>query len=118
MACLLLRHLAPIGLIITAVLELIAATQPASDVTTTDMKKQKASLQPVGPLCLIFLCKFLIYFQVFNFFSPIALHSLVGLENGAMLLLGGINQQSNQRQTGIWMLKDDAWSRIGELLQV
>ena len=111
-------HLAPIGLIITAVLEFIAATQPASDLTTTFMKRRKASLQLVGLLCPNFLCKFQIYFQVLNFFSPITFHSLVGLENGAMLLLGGLDQQSYEMQTGIWMLKDDAWSRIGELMQV
>ena len=82
------------------------------------MKRRKASLQLVGLLCPIFLCKFQTSFQVINFFSPIAFHSLVGLENGAMLLLGGQDQQSNEYQTGIWMLKDDAWSRIGELSKV
>ena len=35
-----------------------------------------------------------------------------------MLLFGGYNYQSNEFETGIWMLKDDNWSRIGELLQV
>jgi len=43
-------------------------------------------------------------------------HSLVGLDNGAMLLLGGIDWGSGgDAQTGIWELKDDQWSRIGEL---
>ena len=54
----LLRHLAPIGLINTALLDFIAATQPALDAGTTIMKKRKAFLRPVGRLCLIFLCKF------------------------------------------------------------
>jgi len=50
-----------------------------------------------------------------------ALHSLVGLENGAMLLLGGRDWgsggQIGEVTTGIWELKEEKWSRIGELLQ-
>jgi len=42
-------------------------------------------------------------------------HSLIGLDNGAMLLLGGMDWGSQSVQTGIWELKDDQWSRIGEL---
>merc|ERR1712037_1029290 len=37
--------------------------------------------------------------------------------NGAMLLLGGYNPQSDEVQSGIWILKNDVWSRIGDLLQ-
>jgi len=49
----------------------------------------------------------------------ISSHSLVGLQNGAMLLLGGrdwgsYSVQSWTLQAGIWQLKDDQWSRIGE----
>jgi len=45
----------------------------------------------------------------------ISSHSLVGLDNGAMLLLGGEDWGSGgYAQTGIWQLKEDQWSRIGE----
>merc|ERR1712127_389684 len=45
----------------------------------------------------------------------ISSHSLVGLDNGAMLLLGGYDWGSGgEAQTGIWQLKEDQWSRIGE----
>ena len=50
-----------------------------------------------------------------------ALHSLVGLDNGAMLLLGG-RKDGATFQTGIWQLKEEQngaeWSRIGELSKV
>ena len=55
-------------------------------------------------------------FYVFNFLSPITLYSLIGLENGAMLLFGGWDE-SQKVQSGIWEL-DDKWTRIGELAQV
>jgi len=42
-------------------------------------------------------------------------HSLVGLDNGAMLLLGGRDWGSESFQTWIWELKEDQWIRIGEL---
>jgi len=45
----------------------------------------------------------------------LAYHSLVGLENGAMLLLGGFDYGSGSQQTGIWELQEEYWSRIGEL---
>ena len=48
-------------------------------------------------------------------FRPIEGHSLVGLENGAMLLLGGVAPGS---QSGIWELKNDEWTRLGELKKV
>ena len=57
-------------------------------------------------------------FQDFYFFRKISDHSLVGLENGAMLLLGGYDFGSGSEQTGIWELKDEEWSRIGEFLKV
>merc|ERR1712071_460670 len=45
----------------------------------------------------------------------ISSHSLVGLDNGAMSLLGGYDWGSGgEAQTGIWQLKEDQWSRIGE----
>jgi hypothetical protein len=44
----------------------------------------------------------------------ISYHSLVGLDSGAMLLLGG-RDNGGAAQTGIWQLKVGQWSRIGEL---
>ncbi|CBY10668.1 unnamed protein product [Oikopleura dioica] len=41
-------------------------------------------------------------------------HSLVGLENQSMLLIGGADYAA---QTGIWQLKDGNWNQIGELLK-
>jgi len=46
----------------------------------------------------------------------ISAHSLVGLENESMLLIYGVHPQ-NQYQQGIWQLRDDVWSRIGEMQQ-
>jgi hypothetical protein len=61
----------------------------------------------------------LIIFEDFYVFRRISQHSLVGLDNGAMLLLGGRdNGSGGAAQTGIWELKNDQWSRIGELLKV
>jgi hypothetical protein len=41
------------------------------------------------------------------------------LDNGAILLLGGYDWGSGgASQTGIWELKNDQWSRIGELSKV
>jgi len=55
-----------------------------------------------------------------DFSFSIAYHSLVGLDNGAILLLGGRNlDEEGSYQTGIWQLKEEqngaVWSRIGEL---
>ncbi|CBY14281.1 unnamed protein product [Oikopleura dioica] len=45
-------------------------------------------------------------------------HSLVGLENQSMLLIGGKDYgNGNSVQSGIWQLKDENWNEIGELLQ-
>jgi hypothetical protein len=48
----------------------------------------------------------LIIFEDFNFFRKMASHSLVGLENGAMLLLRGKDWGSGSFTTGIWELKE------------
>ncbi|CBY12584.1 unnamed protein product [Oikopleura dioica] len=49
----------------------------------------------------------------------ISVHSLVGLENQSMLLIGGIDWgNGGGLQSGIWQLKDENWNKIGELLQV
>ncbi|CBY11676.1 unnamed protein product, partial [Oikopleura dioica] len=45
-------------------------------------------------------------------------HSLVGLENHSMLLIGGQDWGNGcADQSGIWQLKDENWNQIGELLQ-
>jgi hypothetical protein len=90
----------------------------ASPINTGKRKRFLAGL--AGPRCPIFLCEFLIFFEDFNFFRRISFHSLVGLDNGAMLLLGGNDYGSGRgiTQTGIWELKEDQWSRIGELSKV
>jgi hypothetical protein len=81
-------------------------------------KKRKRFRRLAGRHCPTILCEFLIIFSDFYFFRQIVQHSLVGLENGAMLLLGGHDYVSGRVQTGIWQLKEDQWSRIGEFSQV
>ncbi|CBY15373.1 unnamed protein product [Oikopleura dioica] len=45
-------------------------------------------------------------------------HSLVGLENQSLLLIGGEDFGIGYvRQSGIWQLKDENWNKIGQLLQ-
>ncbi|CBY14778.1 unnamed protein product [Oikopleura dioica] len=44
-------------------------------------------------------------------------HSLVGLENQSMLLIGGYDWRNGAYKSGIWQLKDENWNQIGELLQ-
>ncbi|CBY42699.1 unnamed protein product, partial [Oikopleura dioica] len=46
-------------------------------------------------------------------------HSLVGLENQSMLLIGGTEYWGNKgyAQSRIWQLKDENWNQIGKLLQ-
>ncbi|CBY14189.1 unnamed protein product [Oikopleura dioica] len=45
-------------------------------------------------------------------------HSLVGLENQSMLLIGGWDWgNGGVSQSDIWQLKDEKWNKIGELLQ-
>jgi hypothetical protein len=89
------------------------------DATTRNTRKRKRFLRQAGPRCPTILCEFLIIFEDFYFFRKISRHSLIGLDNGAMLLLGGYDLGSaGAAQTGIWQLKEDQWSRIGELSKV
>ncbi|CBY15041.1 unnamed protein product [Oikopleura dioica] len=45
-------------------------------------------------------------------------HSLVGLENHSMLLIGGLDHvNGDDFQSAIWQLKDENWNQIGDLLQ-
>ncbi|CBY13571.1 unnamed protein product [Oikopleura dioica] len=50
--------------------------------------------------------------------EQISRHSLVGLENQSMLLIGGYDYgNGGASQSGIWQLKYVNWNKIGELLQ-
>jgi hypothetical protein len=86
------------------------------DATRRSTRTRKRFLELAGPRCPTILCEFLIIFEDFYFFRTISSHSLLGLDNGAMLLLGG--HDGSSVQTGIWQLKDDQWSRIGQLSKV
>ncbi|CBY13575.1 unnamed protein product [Oikopleura dioica] len=45
-------------------------------------------------------------------------HSLVGLENQSLLLIGGRDYgNGGAAQSGIWRLKNENWNKIGDLLQ-
>ena len=85
---------------------------------TRSTRKRKRFLRLAGLRCPTFLCQFLIIFEDFYFLRKISSHSLVGLDNGAMLLLGGFDWGSFSYQTGIWELKEDQWNRIDELSKV
>jgi hypothetical protein len=88
------------------------------DATPRITEKRKRFLQLAGLRCLTILCEFFYNFVDFYFFRKISGHSLVGLENKAMLLLGGFDWGSNSEQTGIWELKEEEWRRIDELSKV
>jgi hypothetical protein len=89
------------------------------DATTRNTRKRKRFLQLAGLRCPTFLCEFLIIFEDLYFFRKIERHSLVGLDNGAMMLLGGTDCGNGcVTQTGIWELKEDQWNRIGEFSKV
>ena len=108
----------PNGLIIVADSDSSTTNRRLLDAGTRNTRKQKRFLRLAGLRCPIILCEFLIFCEDFNFFRTISAHSLVGLQNGAMLLLGGIDLGTNWIQTGIWQLKDSEWSRIGEFSKV
>jgi hypothetical protein len=97
-------------------------SQRLLDATTRNTRKRTRFLRLAGLRCPTILCEFLIIFEDLFFFRKISLHSLVGLDNGAMLLLGG--KDNWKSGTGIWELKEDqympanVWNRIGELSKV
>jgi len=108
----------PNGLMFMAVSDSTIINRRLLDATTRNTRKRKRFLELAGLRCPTILCEFLIIFEDFYFFRQISAHSLVGLDNGAMLLLGGWDRGSSGDQTGIWRLKKDQWSRIGELSKV
>jgi hypothetical protein len=111
------RLLTPNSLIDLAISDSSKVNRRLLDASPLNTRKRKRFLQPAGLRCPTILCEIEIIFADFYFFRKISLHSLVGLENGAMLLLGG-KDESSADQTGIWELKEDRWNRIGELLKV
>jgi hypothetical protein len=100
----------------TAVSEFTKSSQRLSETAAGNTKRRKRFQQPAGRLFPIFhreICDF----SIFYFFSAIDSHSLVGLENESMMLLGG-QDASNEYQTGIWNLKNGRWRQIGDLVKV
>jgi hypothetical protein len=112
------RLLLPTGLINLAVSGSSRISQRLLGAPPRSTRKRKRFLEPAGPRWPTILCKFLIIFESLYFLREIAYHSLVGLKNGAILLLGGYDSGSYSFQTGIWQLKEEEWSRIGELSKV
>ena len=113
------RLFPPNGLIEMADSDSTTIRRRVLDAATRSTRKRKRFLELAGLRCPTILCEFLIIFEDFYFFRRIERHSLVGLDNGAMLLLGGYDWGSGgASQTGIWELKDDQWSRIGEISKV
>ena len=115
-----LRRLSPPnGLITVAVSDSSKISRRLLDAGPRITRKRKRFLRLAGLRCPTFLCEFLIIFEDFYFFRKISLHSLVGLDNGALMLLGGWDCGNGcVTQTGIWELKEEEWNRIGELLKV
>ena len=113
----LLRLSAPSGFILMADSDSSTISRRLLEAKTRQLEKRKHFLLLAGLRCPTILCEFLIIFEDFYFFRFISVHSLVGLDNGAMLLLGGYDLLSSSVQTGIWQLKE-VWSRIGEFSKV
>jgi hypothetical protein len=109
------RLLPPNGLIFLADSDSTTINRRLLAAPTSNTRKRKRFLQLAGLRCPTFICEFLTIFEDLFFFRSISDHSLVGLENGAMLLLGGYDWGSYRFLSEIWELKDDQWSRIGEL---
>jgi hypothetical protein len=114
----LLRLSPPNGLMVMALSDSTNISRRLLDAIWGNTKKRKRFLRLAGFCCPIILCKFFLLFGDFYFFRRILNHSLIGLDNGAMLLLGGYDRGSGSEQTGIWELKEDQWSRIGEFSKV
>jgi hypothetical protein len=84
--------------------------------TRTDTRIPKYWLQPAGLLFRIIQSKTFYNFPSSNYFRALAAHSNIGLDDNSMLLLGGYI--GDAYQTGIWQIKEDVWSKVGELTQV
>jgi hypothetical protein len=112
----------PNGLMKMAVSDSTNISRRLLDATPCTTEKRKRFCRLAGLRCPTILCEFFILFEDFYFFRRITDHSLVGLQNGAMLLLGGSDWGTigdrGYGQTGIWQLKAEEWSRIGEFSKV
>lgn len=102
---------------ILADLDFIRINQRPWDVTGANTRRLRHWLQPAGWLYQIIHCKILNYCWYSNYFRALNGHSLIGLDDDSMILLGGYIDGSGY-QTGIWRIKENVWSRIGELTQV
>jgi hypothetical protein len=112
------RLLPPNGLIEMADSDSTTISRRVLEAATRTARKRKRFLRLAGPRCPTILCEFLTIFEDLFFFRKMSDHSLIGLDNGAMLLLGGFDLGSLSYKKEIWELKDDQWSRIGELSKV
>ena len=52
------------------------------------------------------------------YFRNIRMHTLTGLESGAMLMAGGYDNTNKAATKDIWLFKEDVWSLIGSLKEV
>ena len=93
--------------------DFIKIKQRRLDATRTDTKRQRLLALPDGLLYLITQSK-TCFLSILNFLRATRGHSLVGLDNGAMLLIGGYNPHAAQ----IWQLKDHQWSKLRDLQKV
>ena len=110
------RRLRQLTRIILADLDFIRTNQRPWDVTGLPTRRLRRWLQPAGWLYQIIQSKILNYFWSSNYFRALAGHSSIGLDDNSMMLLGG--RIGSTYQTGIWKIKENVWSRIGELTQV
>ena len=92
--------------------DFIKIKQRRLDATRTDTKRQRLLALPDGLLYLISQSK-TCFLSILNFLRATGGHSLVGLDNGAMLLIG-----SYPLSAEIWQLKDHQWSKLRDLQKV
>jgi hypothetical protein len=65
------------------------------DAGTNNTRKRKRFGELAGLRCPTILCEFLTIFEDLFFFRKISDHNLIGLDKGAMLLLGGWDRGSS-----------------------
>ena len=111
------RRLRQLTRMSSADLDFIRTNQRPLDVTGATTRRLRGWLQPAGWLYQIIHCKILNIFWSSDYFRALFGHSSIGLDDNSMMLLGGYFFESGS-QTGIWKIKENVWSRIGELTQV
>ena len=94
------------------------ANRPPWVASATDTGGLKHWRHPDGPLFQIIHSKNFYYFSSSNYrnFRALHGHSSIGLDDNSMLLLGG--KIGDTYHADIWQIKENVWSRIGELTQV